>query len=151
MIDKKRIRKLSELLLGAHEGGLATHVDPALFPEYSTVVSAAMSAETEAFAMNVTFDGDGHYPALMLSSYSFINDALASFYGVSGVTGSALRKVDLDPFGIGELAVEIRRKHVAHGPVTPSATSEARNMRRPRWMRDRAVPIGTPVASAICS
>ena len=61
---------------------------------------------------------------------------------------------------VGELAVEVGREHVghrarslhvAHGPVTPSATSAARSRRRPRWMRDRTVPMGTPVASAICS
>ncbi len=69
-------------------------------------------------------------------------------------------RLDRGALGVGELAVEVRRQHVgiegvvvhvAHGPVTPSATSAARNRRRPRWMRDRTVPIGTPVASAICS
>ena len=36
-------------------------------------------------------------------------------------------------------------------PVTPSAASDGRSRRRPRWIRDRTVPMGTPVASAICS
>jgi hypothetical protein len=71
--------------------------DPALYPEYSTTLAAAMAAETEAFAMDVTFDGDGRFPTLMRGSYSFVNEALAKLYGVPGVTGSDLRKVDLDP------------------------------------------------------
>ena len=38
---------------------------------------------------------------------------------------------------------ETQSRVVGHGPTTPPAMSEARNMRRPRWMRDRTVPIGT--------
>jgi len=75
----------------------ATTKDPALFPEYSAALGTAMAAETEAFALDVTFDGDGRYPALMRASYSFVDEALAGLYGIRGVTGSDLRKVDLDP------------------------------------------------------
>ena len=74
-------------------------------------------------------------------------------------------RFDLHALVDGELAVEISREEgvivgsvperasrvVGHGPITPPAVSEARNMRRPRWIRDRTVPIGTPVDSAICS
>lgn len=76
---------------------ITTAKDPTLLPEYSPIVGMTMAAETRTFALDVTFDGDGHYPALMLASYSFINEELAKLYGVPGVTGSALRKVDLDP------------------------------------------------------
>ena len=68
-------------------------------------------------------------------------------------------RFDLHPLVDGELAVEIPREEVVvvgsvperqsrvvgHGPTTPPAVNEARSMRRPRWMRDRTVPIGTPV------
>ncbi len=74
-----------------------TTKDPALFPQYSAALGTTMAAETEAFALNVTFDGDGDFRTLMRGSYSFVNDALASLYGIPGVTGSDLRKVDLDP------------------------------------------------------
>jgi len=74
-----------------------TRKDPALFPEYTSALAAAMAAETEAFAMDVTFDGDGKFPTLMRGSYSFVNESLAKLYGVPGVTGADLRKVDLDP------------------------------------------------------
>jgi len=74
-----------------------TTKDPALFPEYSTTLGTAMAAETEAFALDVTFDGDGRFPTLMRGSYSFVNEPLAKLYGIPGVTGSDLRKVDLDP------------------------------------------------------
>jgi hypothetical protein len=75
----------------------ATTKDPVVFPEYSTALGTAMADETEAFALNVTFDGDGRFATLMRGSYSFINGPLAGLYGISGVTGSDLRKVDLDP------------------------------------------------------
>jgi uncharacterized protein DUF1592/uncharacterized protein DUF1588/uncharacterized protein DUF1585 len=74
-----------------------TAKDPNLYPEYSAALGAAMAAETEAFALNVTFDGDGRFPTLMRGSYSFINGPLADLYGIPDVTGSDLRKVDLDP------------------------------------------------------
>jgi hypothetical protein len=75
----------------------ATAKDPVVFPEYSTALGTSMASETEAFALNVTFDGDGRYPTLMRGSYSFLNGALASLYGIPDVTGVDLRKVDLDP------------------------------------------------------
>jgi hypothetical protein len=71
--------------------------DPSLFPEYSTAVGALMAKETETFGVYTTLDGDGHFAALMQGSYSFINETLAPFYGLTDVTGADLRKVDLDP------------------------------------------------------
>jgi hypothetical protein len=71
--------------------------DASLFPEYSSAVGAMMAKETESFGVYATLDGDGRFPTLMQGSYSFINETLAPFYGVTGVTGADLRKVDLDP------------------------------------------------------
>ena len=75
----------------------AASKDPAIYPEYSATLGRTMAAETEAFALDVTFDGDARFPTLMRASYSLINDPLAKVYGVPNVTGSDLRKVDLDP------------------------------------------------------
>jgi hypothetical protein len=71
--------------------------DPSLFPEYSPAVGALMAKETETFGVYTTLDGDGIFATLMQGSYSFINETLAPFYGVAGVTGADLQKVDLDP------------------------------------------------------
>jgi hypothetical protein len=109
-----------------------TPKDPALFPEYSTTLATTMAAETEAFAMDVTFDGDGRFPTLMRGSYSFINDALAKLYGVSSVTGAELRKVDLDP---------TQRAGILTQPSflarTSSATSWTSPSRRGAFVDDR--------------
>jgi hypothetical protein len=71
--------------------------DPTQFPTFSTALRDAMAAEPEAFGVNVTLDGDGSYKTLMTASYSMINEPLAAVYGVSGVTGTDLTKVALDP------------------------------------------------------
>lgn len=56
-----------------------------------------MKAETERFAEHVVFEGSGDLKSLFTAPYTFANDLLAPLYGVQGVTGSELRKVDLDP------------------------------------------------------
>jgi len=71
--------------------------DPALFPEYSSAVGPLIGTETETFGTYVTLDADGRFATLMQASYSFLNQTLAPFYGIAGVTGPELRKVDLDP------------------------------------------------------
>jgi hypothetical protein len=75
----------------------AVQKDAALFPQFSPAVGALMASETEALGVDVTLNGDGRFPSLMRASHSFLNETLAAFYGVPGVTGSDLRKVDLDP------------------------------------------------------
>jgi hypothetical protein len=71
--------------------------DPMLVPEYSAALGQAMASETETFGSYVTVAGDGRFSTLMRAAYSFVNADLAALYGVSGVMGTELRKVDLDP------------------------------------------------------
>lgn len=71
--------------------------DPAVAPEYSPALGLAMASETETFGSYVTVVGDGRFSTLMRAAYSFINADLAALYGIGGVTGAELRKVDLDP------------------------------------------------------
>jgi hypothetical protein len=71
--------------------------DPALFPAFSPAMKVAMAAEPEAFGVFVTLDGDHRYPTLMTAPFSFVNESLASVYGVAGVAGDTLRQVSLDP------------------------------------------------------
>ncbi len=71
--------------------------DPTLYPEFTADLRRSMAAETETFGVNVTLDGDGQFWTLMNAPFSYIDENLASIYGVAGVTGTALRKVALDP------------------------------------------------------
>jgi hypothetical protein len=62
-------------------------------------VGKAMLAETAAFvdANLVGAQAGGKLETLLTSSTSYLNEPLAKHYGVTGVTGEALRKVDLNP------------------------------------------------------
>jgi hypothetical protein len=70
--------------------------DAGLFPDWSSAVGQLMREETRAFVDHVVFAGEGSFQALLTAPYSFMNEELAAFYGVSGVSGDEYRKVDLD-------------------------------------------------------
>ncbi len=55
-----------------------------------------LEEETLAFVEHVVFDLEAGYDTLMTGSFSFLNEDLARLYGVEGVSGQELRKVDLD-------------------------------------------------------
>ena len=71
--------------------------DPKLYPEYTEALKTAMRAETRAFVAEVLFAGDGKLSTLLGASFSVVDEALAKLYGKTGVTGTALKRVDLDP------------------------------------------------------
>jgi hypothetical protein len=71
--------------------------DPAAFPQWTPDVSADAARETETFAVDVTLDPAGTFTTLMTGGWSYINQRLAALYGVTGVVGTALQKVNLDP------------------------------------------------------
>ena len=68
--------------------------DPEKFPEFDTELRAAMKKETQLFFKNI-MDHDGSILDFLTAKYSFLNERLAKFYGVDGVTGDEFRKVDL--------------------------------------------------------
>jgi hypothetical protein len=69
--------------------------DTSLFPVYTSGLRDDMAAETETFGVNVTLALSGSYQTLLTADFSFINERLAGIYGVSGVSGDALRMVAL--------------------------------------------------------
>jgi hypothetical protein len=69
--------------------------DPMLFPAFTPALQADMSAETLAFALDVTIASDGSFQTLMTANWSFVNARLADIYGLGGVAGDGLRKVSL--------------------------------------------------------
>jgi hypothetical protein len=69
-----------------------------VYKTYSPEVGKAMLGETAAFVDAVLGpQGSGKLEELFTSSSSYLNEALAKHYGVSGVTGANFRKVDMDP------------------------------------------------------
>lgn len=57
------------------------------YPEWSEALGASMVEETRRFVGHVFFDGSHRYEDLLLSDTTFVDPALASFYGVSGGEG----------------------------------------------------------------
>jgi hypothetical protein len=71
--------------------------DAGLFPDWSPAIGDLMAEETGAFIENAIFDDSGTLSTLLGAPYSFMNEDLATFYGISGVEGSELQRVELDP------------------------------------------------------
>jgi len=70
------------------------------FPIYSQPFAAALREETQTFLEHQIFDADspGTWASALTAPYTYVNEQLASFYGMAGVTGTEFRKVNLpDP------------------------------------------------------
>ena len=68
--------------------------DPDKFPEFDAELRASMQHETRLFFKNM-MDEDRSILDFLNAKYSFLNERLAKFYGIDGVTGNEFRKVDL--------------------------------------------------------
>ncbi len=74
--------------------------DKAKFPVYTQPFAAALREETQTFLEHQIFDADspGTWASALTAPYTYVNDQLAAFYGMPGVTGPEFRKVNLpDP------------------------------------------------------
>jgi hypothetical protein len=113
-------------------------VDAEQFPAYSDALSASMASETKSLFRHVLTSG---LPAseLVTATYSFVDQPLAEFYGVS-VTG-----------GRAELAATERRGLLGHGALLtltsyPNRTSV---VRRGMWVLENLLCTETPVPPEI--
>jgi len=70
--------------------------DPAQFPTFSSTIGALMLQETRTYLEHEIFDGPGTWTGILTEPYTFVNDQLATFYGLTGVTGSDFRQVPVD-------------------------------------------------------
>ena len=67
------------------------------FPAYNAAVGAAMREETQRLIEYELFDGSKTWPGVLTAPYTFVNGPLAQFYGITGITGAAFQKVNVDP------------------------------------------------------
>jgi hypothetical protein len=59
-----------------------------LYPAFTADVRASMAQETQQFVQYVTFEAQNKtLPELLTANYSMLNGTLATYYGVSGVSG----------------------------------------------------------------
>ena len=71
--------------------------DEALFPDFTPELAASMHRESQAFVAHVARLPEGSLGELFTADYTFADEALAAFYGVSGPSGSELERVSLPP------------------------------------------------------
>lgn len=69
--------------------------DAAMFPDFSQDVLPLMRSEAESFIDHVIWEAEGDLETLLLAPYTFMNGALAEYYGVDGPTGDTFEKVEL--------------------------------------------------------
>lgn len=68
--------------------------DPAKFPRFNKELRRDMQQETRLFFQSI-IRGEGPISDFLAANYTFLNQRLASFYGIPNVEGSQFRRVDL--------------------------------------------------------
>jgi hypothetical protein len=68
--------------------------DAEKFPDFDEALRQAMRRETELFIANI-FQNNSSILEFLDADYSFLNERLARFYGVKGVSGPEFRRVDM--------------------------------------------------------
>jgi Protein of unknown function (DUF1592)/Protein of unknown function (DUF1588)/Protein of unknown function (DUF1587)/Protein of unknown function (DUF1595)/Protein of unknown function (DUF1585) len=71
--------------------------DAKLFPDYTPAIGTLMRTQTETFAEHLYFDGAGTVSGLLSAPYTFMNQPLAKFLGVTGPASDKFERVELDP------------------------------------------------------
>jgi cytochrome c551/c552 len=69
--------------------------DPVAFPEFDESLRAAFQAETELFFESVLRENRSALE-LLTANYTFLNERLARHYGIPGIYGSQMRRVELN-------------------------------------------------------
>jgi len=70
--------------------------DPKKFPHFDSALRRDMQLETQLFFRYIIRE-DRPIADFLGANYTFLNDRLASFYGIPGVEGREFRRVDLPP------------------------------------------------------
>jgi hypothetical protein len=112
------------------------------FPAFDEGLRQAMRRETELFIDNI-FRNDGSVIDLLDANYTFLNERLARFYGIAGVTGPEFRRVDVSgtPRGGGILA---------HASVLTASSYSTRTspVLRGRWILENLLNAPPPAPPA---
>jgi hypothetical protein len=71
--------------------------DTTVYTTFSGKIGSLLRTETQTFLENEIFNGAGTWPGVFTAKHTYVNQELAAFYGLSGVTGDGFQKVMLDP------------------------------------------------------
>jgi hypothetical protein len=70
--------------------------DAEYYPTFQPGMGALFRQETERFLDYVLWEGEGDLRTIFTAPYTFVNEPLAAFYGIPGVTGDEFQKVTVD-------------------------------------------------------
>ncbi len=72
--------------------------DAEMYPTFSPQIGGHLREETQQFLLHEIYDdeGSGTWEGALTAPYTFVNEALAAYYGITGVTGESFQKVDID-------------------------------------------------------
>jgi hypothetical protein len=110
------------------------HPDYLLYPQYDDTLAQSMRRESELFFDSIVHD-DRSVLDLLTADYSFVNERLATHYGIPNVTGSAFRRVVLPDY---------RRGLLGQGSILTltSVADRTSPVLRGKWVME--VLLGTP-------
>ncbi|MFO0604265.1 MAG: DUF1592 domain-containing protein [Polyangiales bacterium] len=100
--------------------------DPARFPGFTAAVKTSLRAETEAYFEHFLRDDVG-MGEFLTADYSFLDDTVARYYGVTAPAGTGLRRTTLPPTRRGVLSQGSLLAVTSH----PDRTSP---VRRGQWV-----------------
>lgn len=113
--------------------------DPNLFPRFNNDVREAMHRELRTFFNHVVFDSTGQFEELLTADYVFVNQALANYYGLNGVSGNNMRQVQ-DTTGTRGGLLAMGAVMASHGHANESAPIPRGNFVRRRMMCQELPP-----------
>jgi hypothetical protein len=105
--------------------------DPKLFPQITTTLKQAMHDETTLFFQEF-LTGHGSALDMLDAGFSFLNEELAKFYGIAGVSGTTMQKVQLPPSS--HRGGLLRQAGVL---ATTSLSTRTSVVRRGKWVLQR--------------
>ncbi len=94
--------------------------DKTLFPAWNAKIGSLLRQETQTFLDREIFEGPGTWPGMFTAKYTYMNDELAAYYGVAGVSGSSFQQVALDGLKRGGL---LTQGGMVSGPIHSNQTN----------------------------
>lgn len=112
--------------------------DKERFPEYTPALRDAMRRETEEFFWHIMQENKP-VTEFLSADYTFVNETLAKFYGIEGVTGSDFRQVKPDP-------KTNRHGLLTHASVLTVTSDSIRTspVKRGKWLLENILGVTAP-------
>ncbi|HLJ96631.1 MAG TPA: DUF1592 domain-containing protein [Gemmataceae bacterium] len=141
MLHDPRARSLAEGFaaqwLGIRPLGATIRPDAKVFPEFDDELAAAMREETILFINSILVENRSILEILD-ANYTFLNERLAAHYKINGVTGSQMRRVELND--------SIRGGILGHASILTVTSFPHRTspVLRGRWILEELLGVDVP-------